>query len=45
MGATVAALYRKKSYEGVIVSFGKPADLLLELLISIWITPGQVLQL
>ena len=32
MGATVTALYGKKSYEGVIVSLGKPTDLLLELL-------------
>ena len=31
MGATVTALYGKKSYEGVIVSLGKPTDLLLEL--------------
>ena len=50
MGATVTALYGKKSYEGVIVSLGKPTDLLLEILflprlISIWITTGQVLQL
>ena len=29
---TVTALYGKKSYEGVIVSLGKPTDLLLELL-------------
>ena len=32
MGATVTALYGKKSHEGVIVSLGKPTDLLLELL-------------
>ena len=32
MGTTVTALYRKKSYEGVTVSLGKPTDLLLELL-------------
>ena len=31
MGAIVTAVYGKKSYEGVIVSLGKP-DLLLELL-------------
>ena len=50
MGATVTALYGKKSYEGVIVSLGKPTDLLLNYfsfprLISIWITPGQVIAL
>ena len=27
MGATVTALYGKKSYEGVIVSLGMPTDL------------------
>ena len=32
MGATVTALYGKSHYEGVIVSLGKPTDLLLELL-------------
>ena len=32
LGATVTALYGKESYEGVIVSLGKPTDLLLELL-------------
>ena len=32
MGATVTALYGKKSYEGVVFSLGKPTDLLLELL-------------
>ena len=32
MGATVTALYGKKPYEGVIVSLGKPTDLLLELI-------------
>ena len=31
VGATVTVLYGKKSYEGVIVSLGKPTDLLLEL--------------
>ena len=32
MGYGDSSLWKKKSYEGVLVSLGKPTDLLLELL-------------